>query len=253
MGCINVREGRAIVSIFELNDCGVPLAGSGVGDTSRLTTTNIAEIGWEDQIDEGDQVTERNFGGKKYYSDSGADELEYIQVSLTSGGMIPALDSLLMASDLQVDGSSNAIGFGRTDLDSANAVAIEILIEVDAGDNCTGSDLPVFGILFPKITNWRPSGGATLDGSNLAKPQYQGKCYKSTTLQTNDDVDDSDVNNLMPNELVHWEDIWDPTHWYTTYLFPSSSLPATDLVQADLGGTDDSCELQAVTLQDIVP
>ena len=240
MGCINVREGLAMVSFFQLDNCGKPLL------TDALLRTNlVAEVGWEDQIDEGDQITERNFGGKKYYSDSGADELEYISVNLTLGGMIPALDTMLMNSSPIVGDPGDVIGFGRRDLSATNAVAMEVLIEIDAGDDCSG-DLPVFGLLFPKITNWRPAGGSTLDGSNLVKPGYQGKCYKSTTLQTLNTTAPS-TDDHMPEELIHWEDVYDPNDWYTATVF--STNPATSLDPTDASNEDTLCALQDATLQ----
>ena len=231
MGCINVREGSAVVRVFDLDNCGNPT----ISSTAMLALNNISEISWEDQIDEGDQVTERNFGGTKCYTDVGADELENIQVNMTTCGMIPALDSLLMSSDL-LSKSSDPVGFGRKDLSSSAAVAIEILIELDADACATGSDLPVFGVLFPLVKNWRPSGGETLDGSSLLKPQYNGKGYKNANLKTA-----GAGNDELPVELDHWDAHFDPdNHWYVSYVFD-----ATDVTGLLTGSTD--CTFSAVT------
>lgn len=208
MGCIRVREGDGIVNVFTLDGCGSPVLGA----TSRLSLTDISEVGWEDVIDEGDQVTERNFGGRKCYSDSGADELQHIGVNITTCGLIPALDTLLMSSNSKTR-SGGIVGFGRTDLDSSAGVLVEILIELDAVD-CSGSgDVPVFGVLLPLVKNWRPNGGATLNGSNLLKPQYTGKGYKNPNLEGH-----------FPSQLAHWETVFDADEWYTAYAFDGANL-----------------------------
>lgn len=223
MGCIRVREGDGIVSIYDLDNCGVPLTGSG----KRLALDAVSEIGWEDVIDEGDQVTERNFGGRKCYTDSGADEMQHVRVDLTTCGMIPALDSLLMASNAITD-SGDVVGFGRRDLDSSSAVLVEVLIELDASDCSGGGDIPVFGVLFPLVKNWKPSGASTLNGSNLLRPQFQGKGFKNSQLVSN-----------LPAELAHWSPVWSVDDWYTAVVFSGGEVVLDDITA--------SCELQSVT------
>lgn len=223
MGCIRVREGDGIVNIFTTDGCGVPVLSS----TSRISTSDMSEVGWEDVIDEGDQVTERNFGGRKCYSDSGADELQHIGVNLTTCGLLPALDNLLMSSNAKTR-SGAQVGFGRTDLDSSTGVIVEVLIELNAGDCSGAGDIPVFGVLFPLVKNWKPNGGSTLNGSNLLKPAYAGKGYKNTNLDGN-----------FPSQLAHWQDVYDPDEWYTVYSFDGADVSLDNI------GT--SCDALPVT------
>lgn len=223
MGVIRVREGDGIVSIYDLDNCGVPL----VGSSRRLSITEVSEVGWEDVIDEGDQVVERNFGGRKCYTDSGADELQHVRVDLTTCGVIPALDTLLMASNPITD-SGAIVGYGRRDLDSTSAVLVEVLIELDASDCTGGGDIPVFGILFPLVKNWKPSGGSTLNGSNLLRPQFQGKCFQNANLAGD-----------LPAELGHWSPVWSVDDWYTVATFSNGEVVLDDIVT--------SGELQSTT------
>lgn len=189
MPCINVREGDGVVIIYDLNECGAPETGAG----NKLVLTNISEISWEEQIDEGDEVTERNFTGKKCYTDTSQDEITYVNLNLTSCGINPALDAFLMGSNTYTDGG-DIVGFGRTDLLSANTnVAIEILMQLDT-DSCQGNDIPVAGWFFPLVKNWRPNGAGTLNGSDLVKPQFSGKGYKG-----------SQVFDGSPFDLDRWE------------------------------------------------
>ena len=96
MPCINVREGEGVVIVYDLDQCGAPDTGAG----GKLVLSNISEVSWEDQIDDGDDVTERAFGGRKCYTDKGQPEISSVNLSLTSCGINPALDSFLMGSTL---------------------------------------------------------------------------------------------------------------------------------------------------------
>ena len=54
------------------------------GAGGKLVLSNISEVSWEDQIDDGDDVTERAFGGRKCYTDKGQPEISSVNLSLTS-------------------------------------------------------------------------------------------------------------------------------------------------------------------------
>lgn len=213
MPCINVREGDGVVIVYDLDDCGAP----GVATGGKLVMSNVSEVTWEDQIDEGDQVTERNFGGRKCYTDVGADEISSVNLTITSCGINPALDSFLMGSTLKTR-TSQVVGFGRTDLKSTANVAIEVLIKLDA-DACDGGGAaPVAGWFFPMVKNWKPNGGTTLNGSDLVKPQYQGKGFK------NKNVFDGSPSDLSKWESVMVVDDTDATNeWYSFYIFDGST------------------------------
>jgi hypothetical protein len=223
VGCINVREGEGRVIIYQLDGCGNPDEGA----ANKLVLETVSEFTWEDTIEDGDEVTERNFGGQKIYSDTGADEISNIAVSLTSAGINPSLDSLLMGAATKTDGG-DVVGYGRLDLSSSTGVAVEILIELDA-DACApgASAAPIAGWFFPLVKNWKPTGGGTLNGSDLVKPQYSGKAYKNANVFEGSPTD---------VDFSKWDTIHDPTtngqdgEWYTFYLFDGStySLPAAD-------------------------
>jgi hypothetical protein len=223
MPCINVREGNGVVIVYKLDACGVPETGAG----NKLVLTNISEISWEEQIDEGDEVTERNFVGRKCYTDTGQDEITYVNVNLTSCGINPALDNFLMASTSYGDGI-DGIGFGRKDLNAPDSnVAIEVLMELDAGD-CIGEDVPIAGWFFPLVKNWRPNGAGTLNGSDLVKPQFTGKGYKNNQIFDSPvwDLDrwDTDVNFDAPNEYYGFY------VWYDGSVTAALTDPATGLI-----------------------
>jgi hypothetical protein len=210
-----VREGDGVVIVYDLDECGAPETGAG----NKLVLSNISEISWEEQIDEGDEVTERNFGGQKCYSDTGQDEITYVNVNVTSCGINPALDSFLMGSTLHTDGG-DVVGYSRVDLAAGSTnVAIEVLMKLDT-DACTGGGTaPVAGWFFPLVKNWRPSGATTLNGSDLVKPQYAGKGYK------NEQVFDG-----SPYDLDRWETIvTEADDWYAFYIFDDITvLPTAD-------------------------
>jgi hypothetical protein len=237
MPCIQVRQGDGVISIFEMDGCGRPL----VGAAHKLVLTQISEITWTDTVDAGDQVRERNFAGRRAYTNSGLDIMSWIQVALTSTGIIPALDSLLLGSATKVNGS-DVVGYGRLDITNNN-VAIEVLIQLDA-ESCTATsstEPPVFGMLFGNVNHWAPSNGGNFNGTNLIKPQYTGKGYKNPLLASL-----GTGNDALPTELDHWTGIWDPAEWYTTYLFDADDV-RTDLTNgfADLLAAAD-CDLQTV-------
>jgi hypothetical protein len=85
MSCINVREGDGLVQIIKLDQCGAPALGAG----NLLRMTTVSEFGFEDTVEEGDTVTERNFGGRKCYTDVGQDELTSVAVNMTTCGINP--------------------------------------------------------------------------------------------------------------------------------------------------------------------
>lgn len=213
MPCINVREGDGIVSVIALDDCGAPA----LGPNGLLCLSTISEITFEDQIEEGDEVTEKNFGGRKQYSDAGLDEITSISVGLTSLGIIPALDAALLNSTSKLDGAGKVGGFGRNDLSAGHNLAIEVLMKLDT-DACSGSgQAPVAGWLFPLVKNWKPGGGTTLNGSDLVKPPYSGKGYQ------NPRIFGSGGNAAGP--LSKWKNVHVAgTEWYTFYLFDGASV-----------------------------
>lgn len=219
MSTIPVRQGEGLVNIYRLDDCGRPVTGS----TGKLVLTEVSEVTWEDSVDEGDQVTERNFAGKKCYSDSGCDELQHIQVGITLCGVVPAVDNFLLNSRAKASlGGGNGVrGFGRRDYDCQAAVALEVLLQLDS-DACgagSGTEPPVYAMLFPLVRGWRPSGGGSLNGSNLVKPQFSGKGYKNTFLASTG-LSDSE----LPSDLDHWDGNWNPDEWYTAILLEDSEI-----------------------------
>lgn len=220
MPCINVREGDGIVSIIALDGCGAPA----VGASGLLQMSNISEIGFEDTVTEGDEVTERNFGGRKCYADVGADEIANIALNLTSCGINPALDSALIGSAVKI-AADVVKGFGRRDLSATQNVAIEVLMQLDADACDGGGDAPVAGWLFPLVKNWRPAAATTLNGTDLVKPQYTAKGYKNTN-----------IFDTVVEPLAKWEDIYVPPttstsvdgEWYAFYIFDAADAPLPD-------------------------
>lgn len=223
MSCINVREGDGLVHIIRLDQCGAPDLGA--GGLLRLTT--ISELGFEDTVEEGDTVTERNFGGRKCYTDVGQDELTSVAVNMTTCGINPAIDSLLTGSALYEDGGS-ATGYGRKDLAANTNVAVQVLMRLDT-DACDGSgDAPIAAWLFPLVKNWRPAQATTLNGTDLVKPQYTGKGFKNANL----------FDTVVP-ELAHWETVLDEsTTWYGFNLFDAADIGSIMPSAEDLAALD---------------
>lgn len=237
MPCIEVRQGDGVISVFELDGCGRPLTGA----DHKLVLKAISDITWTDTVDAGDQVRERNFAGQRAYSSSGLDIMSWIQVALTTVGMIPALDVLLLGSEANVSGGQ-VVGYNRLDITNNN-VAIELLIQLDA-ESCTATttgEPPVFGMLFGKVNHWSPSNGGNFNGTNLIKPQYTGKGYKAPLLGSL-----GASNTDLPGDLDHWTGIYNPVAWYHTFLFDAADV-RTDLAGgfADLLESAD-CDLQTV-------
>lgn len=241
MPCIQVRQGDGVVTVFELDGCGRPE----IGADHKLVLDKISDISWTDTVDAGDQVRERNFAGRRAYTSSGLDIMSWIQVQVTSCGIIPSLDVLLLGSAAKVNGDMDVVGFGRKDITNNN-VAIELLMQLDAEscdiNNPTGEP-PVFGMLFGMVNHWSPSNGGQLNGTNLVKPQYTGKGYKNPFLSTAGASD-----NELPGDLDHWSGIYEDDEWYTVYLFDAADV-RTDLNPA--GGFAEllasvSCDLQEV-------
>jgi hypothetical protein len=207
MPCLNVRQGDGLVSIIKLDECGAP--DTGAGGLLRLTT--ISEFGFEDTVEEGDEVTERNFGGRKQYSDVGQDEITNIAVNMTSLGIIPTLDALLTGGTVYGSGS----GFGRTDLRANTNVAIQVLMRLDTDECDGGGAAPIAGWLFPLVKNWRPAAATTLNGADLVKPQYTGKGFKN-----------SNIFDTVVTPLAHWEAVLDEsTQWYGFNIFSAADVP----------------------------
>jgi len=209
MPCINVREGDGVVSVISLDGCGAPSPGA----AGLLAMDNISEVSFEDQVTEGDEVTERNFGGRKCYSDVGCDEISSITVGLTSCGINPALDATLIGSSSKV--AQGAVrGYGRKDLSCNQNVAIEVLMRLDT-DACEGSgEAPIAGWLFPLVKNWKPNQGTTLNGSDLVKPAYGGKGFKNAS-----------IFSTLVGPLAKWADILDASNeWYAFYIFDGAEV-----------------------------
>lgn len=220
MPCIEVRQGDGVISVFALDGCGRPL----IGEDKKLVMKQISEITWTDSVDAGDQVRERNFAGRRAYTNSGLDIMSWIQVAITTVGIVPAFDVLVLGSDAKVNGDLEVVGYGRRDIVSKN-VAIEVLIQLDA-ESCTANgstEPPVFGMLFGLVNKWSPSNGGNLNGTALIKPQYTGKGYQNALLAST-----GASNNELPGDLDHWTGIFEPLDWYAVYLFDAADV-RTDL------------------------
>jgi hypothetical protein len=224
MPCINVREGDGLVSIIKLDQCGAPDLGAG----NLLRMTTISEFGFEDTVEEGDTVNERNFGGRKCYTDVGQDEITSIAVNMTTCGINPAIDALLTGSTVYE--GATVTGFGRKDLAANTNVAIQVLMRLDT-DSCDGSgEAPIAGWLFPLIKNWRPAAATTLNGTDLVKPQYTGKGFKNSNI----------FDSSVP-ELAHWETLFtEADEWYGFNIFDAADIGAILPDTAGLAALD--CE-----------
>lgn len=238
MPCINVREGNARLIVYALDGCGNPTDGDADG---KLMIDRISEFSYEDSITEGDESTERNFGGAKKYSAVGADEIDNIDVQLTALGIIPALDVMLMGATAKTDSGGDVVGFGRTNLSSSTAVAVEVLLELDSDACAEGSSAaPVAGWFFPFVKNWKPNGGTTLNGTDLVKPPYSGKGYKNANIfsETLTDADfvkwETDPGGGDQPHVPQTSSTSDDGEWYSFFLFDGDtySLPA---LPADCG------------------
>lgn len=216
MPCIPVREGDGIVSVINLDGCGTPETGA----AGLLQMENISEISFEDSVTEGDEVTERNFGGRKCYTDVGCDEISNIGLTVTSCGINPALDSALVGSTVKAAGGS-VRGFGRTDLKCNQNIALEVLMQLDA-DACDNSgEAPVAGWIFPLGKNWRPAQATTLNGTDLVKPQFTGKGFKNTRIFGGD-------TPLVVAPLEKWEGILETDEWYSFYIHDGDDVELPD-------------------------
>lgn len=241
MPCIQVRQGDGVVSFFDLDGCGRPE----VGADHKIVTDKVSDLSWTDTVDAGDQVRERNFAGRRAYTSSGLDIMSWIQLQVTTCGIIPAVEVHLLGASAKVDGDMNVTGFGRRDIVSKN-VAVEMLMQLDA-ESCTAdgaTEPPVFGMLWPLVNHWSPSNGGQLNGTNLVKPQYTGKGYKNPLLAS---LGASD--NELPGDLDHWTDHFDADEWYMVNLFDAADV-RTDL-NAEGGFAEllasVSCDPQTVT------
>ena len=222
MTCINVREGDGIVSIVTLDACGAPLLGEG----RLLQLSNISEFSFEDQIDEGDTVTEKNFGGRKCYTDVGCDTISSIMLDMTSCGINPALDAFLTGSAIKLNDAEVISGYSRKELVCAQNVAVEVLMQLDTDACAEGGEAPIAGWLFPLVKNWKPNGGTTLNGSDLVKPPYNGKGFLNPNMF-----------DTVVDPLAKWVDIFDETdEWYSFYIFPGEDvvMPSADCDPVEL-------------------
>ena len=216
MGCINVREGDGRIIFYKLNGCGDPIE----GPNSKLVLKTVATIGYEDTVTEGDEVDEKNFAGESVFTSAGQDTMSNIAVNLTHDGINPSLENFLMGAATKTR-SGEVVGFGRTDLNSEIAVAVEILVEIGA-EACTegATAAPIAGWFFPFIKNWRPNAGTELNGTDLVKPQYVGKGFKNSRIFSGS-VSDAD--------FAKWSTIHDAgDEWYTFYAFDGTSYDLPD-------------------------
>lgn len=222
MPAIKVREGAGRVIIYQLSSCGVLETGT----DKKLVLDSISEFGWEDVINDGDEVTERNFAGRVCYTDTGANELNNIGVNMTSCGINPAIDAFLMGSTTITNASDEVTGFRRKNLDSSLGVAVEVMLQLEADACAVGSTAgaPVATWLFPLVKNWKPAGGSTLNGSDLVKPQYSGQNYRNTGLWS----------GSAPGDLTHWDGVFgtgeavvNDNDWYAFNIFTGAEIEAT--------------------------
>ena len=210
MTCIPVREGESRVIIYKLDGCGAPLEGA-----ANKLVFRAAEVGYEDAITDGDEVNETDFGGRSLYSAVGRDKINNIGVNVTLGSMVPSFDVFTMGAAEKTSGGE-VLGYGRTDIESAAGVAVEFLIQIDA-DACTegATASPIAGWFFPRVKNWKPNAGTTLNGTDLLKPAYTAKGFKNASIFDGSPTD---------TDFAKWASIHDAgDEWYTFYAFDGGS------------------------------
>lgn len=106
-----------------LDDCGCPRPGL----CNIITTSDIVTINATAEVEEGEEITIRNFTGQLCISDKPCDSIKWFNLEITLCKQIPALYQLTSGAQVAHNANGEVVGFGiASNINCAGGFALEI-------------------------------------------------------------------------------------------------------------------------------
>lgn len=157
--------------LTRLDACGVPV----VGSCSSLVTDGFIQIDIEEEVEEGEEISQKNAWGDYCIQEKDPDITKWVNVSVNMCQVDPDALDIIALNAVPVVAGSDTVGatFGRT-LASA-AFGIEVWTKAAGQDACVGGTTEWGYVVVPFVKNGRLSGGLSIANAALTVPlQGQG-------------------------------------------------------------------------------
>lgn len=164
---------RARTSRFtKLDNCGCPKPGL----CNIIVTSDVVTVAASAQVDEGEEITVRNFSGQLCISDKACDTIKWYNLEITLCKQIPALYTLTSGYQTARDANGQVVGYGiASNIDCSGGFALEVWGDIP-GQAC----LPgVVGgqfdyLIFPWVSAATLTGDIAI-GNSARQPLLKGR------------------------------------------------------------------------------
>lgn len=210
--CYPVVRARA-ARFTRVDDCGCPKPGL----CNIITTNDLVTVAASAEIEEGEEITIRNFAGQLCISDKPCDSVKWYNVEITLCKQIPALFSLTSGLQTAHNANGEVVGFGiSSNIDCSGGFALELWGDVP-GQACvpgqTGGQFDY--LIFPWVSAATPTGDIEI-GNSARQPVLRGRtktggCWGSgpypvqDTATIGNPVAPGPLIDPIPQEMHLWD------------------------------------------------
>lgn len=197
----------------KVDDCGCPKPGL----CNIIVTNDVVTLNATAEIEEGEEITVRNFAGQLCISDKPCDALKWYNIELTLCKQIPALFALTSNIQTAHDANGQVVGYGiASNIDCSGGFAVELWGDVP-GQACTpgliGGQFDY--LIFPWVSAATPTGDIEI-GNSARQPVLKGRtktggCWGAgpygvqNTAVTGDPVVPGPLIDPIPPEMHLWD------------------------------------------------
>jgi len=154
------------VRVTQLDECGRPVYSEESPAPGTLpihvVTDGTISVAYEEDYEDGDEFVQKNGWGDLCVNDRADSVFKRANLTVNFCNVDPELFSLILGTDLIVDGNGDAIGYRREEGLLTHRYALEGWAGV-AGTECTSDNLPYGYIIFPHVSDGKLSGSPTFE------------------------------------------------------------------------------------------
>lgn len=210
--CYPVVRARA-ARFTKVDDCGCPKPGL----CNIIVTNDIVTVAASAEIEEGEEITVRNFAGQLCISDKPCDSLKWYNLEITMCKNIPALYALTSGYQTAHNANGEVVGFGiSSNIDCSGGFALELWGDVP-GQTCvpgtTGGQFDY--LIFPWVSAATLTGDIEI-GNSARQPVLRGRtktggCWGTgpypvqNTAVAGDPVVPGPLIDAIPPEMHMWD------------------------------------------------
>ena len=210
--CYPVVRARA-ARFTKVDDCGCPKPGL----CNIIVISDVVTVAASAEIEEGEEITVRNFAGQLCISDKPCDSLKWYNLEITLCKQIPALYSLTSGYQVAHNANGEVVGFGiSSNIDCSGGFALELWGDVPGQACLPGTSGGQYDyLIFPWVSAATLTGDIEI-GNSARQPILRGRtktggCWGSgpfpvqNTALAGETVVPGPLIDPIPPEMHMWD------------------------------------------------